>query len=261
MSIQESEPVAGTAARPLTGRRALVTGGSRGIGAAIVRRIAGDGANVAFTYNSSPEHAEKIAAEATSSGSTVVALQADSGDVDAIRSAVDDTVAQLGGLDILINNAGISHNTPIEAFPLGEFDRMLAVNVRAVFAAFQTAAPHLGPGGRIINIGSIAADRWVPAPGVSVYSMTKAAIAGLTRGLARELGPRDITVNNIAPGPTATDMSPDDDSKFAHYMRSSTALRRFGQPRNIASAVAYLASPEAGYITGVTLYVDGGYTS
>ena len=261
MSIKQSEEPTGTLTRALTGRRALVTGGSRGIGAAIVRRLAADGAAVAFTYNSSPEHAEKVAAEAASSGSAVVALQADSGDVEAIRGAVDDTVAHLGGLDILVNNAGISYNAPIESYPPEEFDRMMAVNVRAVFTAIQAATPHLGAGGRIINLGSIGADRYVPAPGFSVYSLTKAAVAGLTRALAHELGPRDITVNNIAPGPTATDMSPDDESEFASYMRTSTALGRFGQPHDIASAVAYLALPEAGYITGVTWYIDGGYTS
>lgn len=244
---------------PLAGRRALVTGGSRGIGAAIVRRLAADGAAVAFTYHSSAEQAEKLAGEASASGATVIALQADSGDVDAIASALNQAADRFGGLDILVNNAGVAHGAPIEQFPLDEFDRMVAVNVRGVFAAIQAAVPHFTTDARIITIGSVNADR-VPVPGLSVYSMTKAAVAGLTRGLARELGPRGITVNNIQPGPTATDMNPDDDGEFADHMRSLTAVGRYGQPRDIASAVAYLASPESGFITGVTWNVDGGYT-
>jgi 3-oxoacyl-[acyl-carrier protein] reductase len=254
-----SETATGHHTLPLAGRRALVTGGSRGIGAAIVQRLAADGAAVAFTYHSSPEQAEKLAAEASANGATVVAMQADSGDVKAITAAVEKTVHSFGGLDILVNNAGVAHGAPIEAFPLNQFDRLVAVNMRGVFAAIQAAVAHLNPGGRIITIGSVNADR-VPVPGISIYSMTKAAVAGLTRGLARELGPRGITVNNIAPGPTATDMNPDDGGEFADHMRSLTALGRYGQPRDIASAVAYLALPEAGFVTGVTWNIDGGYT-
>lgn len=244
--------------RPLTGRRALVTGGSRGIGAAIVRRLAADGAAVAFTYHSSPEQADALVAEASASGSQVVAIRADSGNVEAITAAVEQTVTVLGGLDILVNNAGVAHGAPIEEFPLEEFDRLVAVNVRGVFAAVRAAVPHLGSDGRIITIGSVNADR-VPVPGISIYSTTKAAVAGLTRGLARELGPRGITVNNVQPGPTATDMNPDE-GDFADHMRSLTALGRYGQPADIASAVAYLALPEAGFVTGVTWNIDGGYT-
>jgi 3-oxoacyl-[acyl-carrier protein] reductase len=257
-STLSSATPTGNTAQPLAGRRALVTGGSRGIGAEIVRRLAAEGASVVFTYHASPEQAETLAAEAASSGATVVAVQADSGDVEAIGAAVTETVARLGGLDILVNNAGVAHSAAIESFPLEQFDRLAAVNVRGVFAAIQRAVPHLGDGGRIITIGSVNADR-VPVAGISIYAMTKAAVGGLTRGLARELGPRGITVNNIQPGPTATDMNPDE-GEFADHMRSLTAVGRYGHPRDIASAVAYLARPEAGFVTGVTWNIGGGYT-
>lgn len=247
-----------TDTRPLAGRRALVSGGSRGIGAAIVRRLAEDGAAVAFTYQSSSQDAEALAAEAAQRGSTVVALRADSADADAIRRAVDDTARRLGGLDILVNNAGVAHLDPVDSFPLDQFDRLVAVNVRGVFVAAQAALAHLGEGGRIITIGSVNGDR-VHVPQLSVYAMTKAAVAGLTRGLARDLGPRGITVNNLAVGPTATDMNPDDDGELAAVNRAMTAIGRYGQPRDIASAVAYLASPEAGFVTGATWHVDGGF--
>ncbi|MBS1692919.1 MAG: 3-oxoacyl-ACP reductase FabG [Actinobacteria bacterium] len=245
-------------APPLAGRRALVTGGSRGIGAEIVRRLAAEGAAVAFTYHSSPEQAEALAATLTAAGGTVVAIRADSGDADAIGAAVDDAAGRLGGLDTLVNNAGVAHIADVDTYPLDEFDRMLAINVRGVFAAIQRALPHLGAGGRVITIGSVNADR-VPVAGLAAYAMTKAAVAGLTRGLARELGPRGITVNNIQPGPVNTDMNPEA-GEFADVMRGLTAVGRYGQPRDIADAVAYLARPETGYITGVNWNVDGGYT-
>lgn len=249
-----------TDTRPLAGRRALVTGGARGIGAAIVRRLAEDGAAVAFTYQSSTRDADALAAQASQHGATVVALQADSADPDAVRRAVDDAAHRLGGLDILVNNAGVAHLDPIESFPLEEFDRLVAVNVRGVFVATQAAVAHLGEGGRIVTIGSVNSDR-VHVPNLSVYAMTKAAVAGLTRGLSRELGPRGITVNNLAVGPTATDMNPDDDGEFADINRGMTALGRYGRPDDIASAVAYLASREAGFVTGATWHVDGGFVA
>jgi len=168
-------------------------------------------------------------------------------------------VSELGGLDILVNNAGVTHSGNVESFALEEFDRMLAVNVRAVFVAIRHAIPHLGTGGRIITTGSIFADH-TPRPGSAVYAMTKAAVAGLTRGLARELGPRGITVNVIQPGPTTTDANPDS-GEFADAMRERTAVGHYGRPEDIASAVAYLASPEAGFITGITWNVDGGFAA
>jgi 3-oxoacyl-[acyl-carrier protein] reductase len=243
----------------LAGRRALVTGGSRGIGAAIVKRLAADGAQVAFTYAASAGPANTLRAEVSALGGTAVAIRADSADAQQVTDAVDQAVAAFGGLDILVNNAGISTSATAESFPLPDFDRMLAVNVRGVFVAIQHAIPHLGSNGRIVTTGSIFADR-VPRPGSAVYAMTKSALAGLTRGLARELGPRGITVNVIQPGPTATDGNPDS-GEFADEMRRLTAVGHYGRPEDIASAVAYLVSPEAAFITGITWNVDGGFTA
>jgi 3-oxoacyl-[acyl-carrier protein] reductase len=247
-----------TMTAPLTGRRALVTGGSRGIGAEIVRRLAADGAAVAFTYGASAADAQKLADDVRAGGGTAIAIQADSVDPEQVANSVDETVSQLGGLDILVNNAGVGYIADIESFPAEEFERLFAINVRSVFTASQRAVPHLGEGGRIINIGSINADR-VPGPGLSVYAMTKGAVAGFTRGLARDLGPRGITVNNVQPGPIATDMNPDE-GEFADALRQVMALGRYGQPRDIASVVSYLAGPEASYITGAHWDVDGGFT-
>jgi len=245
-------------AESLKGRRALVTGGSRGIGAEIVRRLASDGAAVAFTYGASAVEAEKLVAKVAEAGGTAVAIQADSADPEQVARSVDETVAQLGGLDVVVNNAGVAHIEDAESFPLEQFDRLVAVNVRATFVAIQRALPHLGDGGRIINIGSINADR-VPGPGLSVYAMTKGAVASLTRGLARELGPRGITVNNVQPGPIATDMNPDI-GEFADSLRPVTALGRYGQTSDIAGVVSYLAGPEASFVTGANWNVDGGFT-
>lgn len=243
---------------PLTARRALVTGGSRGIGAEIVRRLAADGAAVAFTYGASAADAEKLAAEVAADGGTAVAIPADSSDPDQVANAVDETVAKLGGLDILVNNAGVAYIGDAQSFPLEQFERLVAINVRGMFVATQRALAHLGEGGRIINIGSINADR-VPGPGLSVYAMTKGAVAGFTRGLARELGPRGITVNNVQPGPIATDMNPEV-GEFADSLREVMALGHYGRPRDIASVVSYLAAPEAAYVTGAHWDVDGGFT-
>ena len=242
----------------LAGKVALVTGGSRGIGAEIVRRLAADGAALAFTYGSSAAEADKLAAEIAADGGTSVAIQADSGDPEQVARAIDETVAQLGGLDILVNNAGVAYIGDVESLTMEQFDRLVAINVKGVFAAVQRALPHLGTTGRIINIDSINADR-VPGPGLSIYAMSKAAVAGLTRGLARELGPRGITVNNIQPGPVATDMNPEV-GEFADSLREVMALGRYGQPRDIASVVSYLAGPEAAYVTGANWNVDGGFT-
>jgi 3-oxoacyl-[acyl-carrier protein] reductase len=236
-----------------------VTGGSRGIGAAIVQRLAADGAHVAFTYAASPGPADNLRSEIASRGGTAVAIKADSVDAQQVISAIDQTVENLGGLDILVNNAGWPTSEPVESFSSDEFDRMVAINVRAVFTAIQRAIRHLGNDGRIITIGSIFADH-VPRPGSAVYAMTKAAVAGLTRGLARELGTRGITVNVVQPGPIATDTSPDS-GDFADAMQERTALAHYGRPDDVASAVAYLAGPEAGFIRGISWDVDGGFAA
>jgi 3-oxoacyl-[acyl-carrier protein] reductase len=242
----------------LQGLRALVTGASRGIGAEIVRRLAADGASVAFTYGSSAAEAEKLVAEVAAGGGRAVGIQADSADPEQVAASVDETVAQLGGLDILVNNAGVATIADIESFSLTDFDRMVAINIGAVFVATQRAVPHLGANGRIINIGSINADR-VPGPGLAAYAMTKGAVASLTRGLARELGPRGITVNNVQPGPIATDMNPET-GEFAEAAKQVMALGRYGHPRDIAGVVSYLAGPDAAYVTGANWNVDGGFT-
>lgn len=223
-----------------------------------MRRLAADGAAVAFTYGKSAEEAEKLSAEVAADGGTAIAIQADSADAEQVARSIDDAVAQLGGLDILVNNAGIAVLGDVETFAGADFDQLVAVNIRAVFIAVQRALPHLGEGGRIINIGSINAER-VPVSGLSVYSMTKGAVAGLTRGLARDLGPRGITVNNVQPGPVATDMNPDT-GDFAQEMKNVMAVGHYGQPQDIASAVSYLAGPEASYVTGANWNVDGGFT-
>src|SRR5690349_14234170 len=243
----------------LQGRRALVTGASRGIGAEIVRRLAADGAAVAFTYGRSAGEADKLVAEVTADGGTAVAIQADSADADAVARSVVDAVAQLGGLDVLVNNAGVAVLGDVESLSLDDFDRQLAINVRAVFVASQRAIPHLGEGGRIINIGSINAER-VPGPGLAAYAMTKAAVAGLTRGLARDLGPRGITVNNVQPGPVNTDMNPAE-GEFAEMLKGLLSLGRYGKADEIAGLVAYLAGPEAGFITGASYTIDGGFAT
>lgn len=248
------------AAGALNGKAALVTGGSRGIGAAIARRLAADGADVAVTYVNRPDAAEAVAAEIRALGRRAKALRADAGDPSAVAAAVDGAAERLGRLDILVNNAGIFALGSVADMPLAEFDRTLAVNVRAVFAAAQAAARHMGEGGaggRIITIGSVNADR-VPFEGMSAYAMSKAAVVGLTRGMARDLAARGITVNVVQPGPVDTDMNPADTS-FADAMRALLAVKRYGRPEEIAGAVAYLASPEAAYVTGTTLSVDGGF--
>jgi len=208
------------ASASLAGRRAMVTGGSRGIGAGIVRRLAADGAAVAFTYREAKGPAIDLEQEIIGSGGQALAVQADSEDLVALRAAISKAVGWFGGLEVLVNNAGTSQMAPIEEFPLAEYDRLLAVNVRAIFVAIQAALPHLGAGGRIISIGSVLAER-APISGLSVYSLTKAAIAGLTRSLARELGPRGITINTVQPGPVETDMNPAS-GDFADAVRSLT---------------------------------------
>ena len=243
----------------LEGKAALVTGGSRSLGAAIATRLAADGAKVAITYNASPGKAEEVVRALEKSGGTGLAIQADAADPQAVREAVAKTVAAFGGIDILVNNAGVLAIGPIEQFSLEDFDRMIAVNVRGLFVATQEAARHMREGGRIIHIGSCNSDH-ISFAGGSVYALTKGAVAAFTKGLARDLGPRGITVNNVQPGPTDTDMNPAA-GPFAESTRPHIALQRYARPEEIASFVAYLASPEAGYITGASLLADGGYAA
>jgi len=241
----------------LNGKVALIQGGSRGIGAAIVKRLAAEGAAVAFTYVSSAAKAEELQNSITAAGGKALAIKADSADADAIRNAVEATAKAFGGLDILVNNAGVLAMAPLDEFKLEDFDQTLAINVRSVFIATQAAARHMTEGGRVINIGSTNADR-VPFAGAAPYAMSKAALVGLTKGLARDLGPRGITVNNVQPGPVDTDMNPAD-SDFASSLMSLMAIGRYGKADEIAGFVAYLAGPEAAYITGASLTIDGGF--
>ncbi|WP_434611408.1 3-oxoacyl-ACP reductase family protein [Pseudomonas sp. R1-7] len=241
----------------LSGKVALIQGGSRGIGAAIVKRLAAEGAAVAFTYVSSAAKSEALQDSITSAGGKALAIKADSADAEAIRNAVSATVEAFGRLDILVNNAGVLAMAPLDEFKLEDFDQTLAINVRSVFVATQAAARHMSEGGRVINIGSTNADR-MPFAGGATYAMSKSALVGLTKGLARDLGPRGITVNNVQPGPVDTDMNPAD-GDFASSLIDLMAVGRYGTVEEIASFVAYLAGPEAAYITGASLTIDGGF--
>ncbi|TQI73138.1 NAD(P)-dependent dehydrogenase (short-subunit alcohol dehydrogenase family) [Bosea sp. AK1] len=240
----------------LAGKRALVTGGSRGIGAAIARRLATEGADVALTYERSADKAAAVVKEIEALGRKGFAIAADSADPAAVTSAVDAAAKALGGLDILVNNAGIYRGGPVADWSLADIDATLAVNVRAVVLASQAAAAHLGEGGRIISTGSCLADR-VVEPDVTLYAMSKAALIGFTKGLARDLGPRGITVNIVHPGSTDTDMNPAG-GPGADAQRARMAIPRYGQPEDIAGLVAYLASEEARFITGAGFAIDGG---
>lgn len=243
----------------LQGKVALIQGGSRGIGAAIVKRLAAGGAVVAFTYVSSAAKAEQLQSSLIASGSQALAIYADSADAQAIRVAVDSTVKAFGRLDILVNNAGVLAVGPLEDFSLEDFDRTLAINVRSVFIATQAAARYMTEGGRIINIGSTNAER-MPFAGGGPYAMSKSALVGLTKGLARDLGPRGITINTVQPGPVDTDMNPAT-GDFAESLIPLMAIGRYGKADEIASFVAYLAGPESGYITGASLTADGGFSA
>ncbi|WP_262112073.1 3-oxoacyl-ACP reductase family protein [Aeromonas sp. Marseille-Q5825] len=245
--------------KPLSGQVAFVQGGSRGIGAAIVKRLARDGAAVAFTYVSSASKAEELVATITAAGGKALAIRADSADAVAVQHAIHQSVTRFGRLDILVNNAGVLVWGHLEELTLDDLDRTLAVNIRSVFVACQEAAHHMGKGGRIINIGSTNADR-IPMAGGSVYAMSKSALVGLTKGMARDLGPKGITVNNVQPGPVDTDMNPAD-GESAEQLKGMMALARYGKDDEIASFVAYLAGPEAGYVTGASLTIDGGFSA
>jgi 3-oxoacyl-[acyl-carrier protein] reductase len=243
----------------LENKRALVTCGSRGIGAAIVKRLAQEGAHVGLTYVSKPDRAEEMVKAAQALGVRALAIKADSADAEAVIAAVERTAEDLGGIDILVNSAGIAVVAPIDDLRLEDFDRILAVNVRAVLAATQAAVKHMQSGGRIINVGSCNAER-VPNTGMSAYATSKAALVGLVKGLARDLGPRGITINNVLPGPVDTDMNPSN-TDFAKMMLQFMAVPHYGTGEDIAALVAYLASPEASYVTGASLSIDGGFTA
>ena len=248
--------MAATQAKSFKGKVALVAGGSRGIGAGIVRRLASDGASVAFTYSNSEEKALQLVREIESLGGKALALKADSAYAEELQSAVIKATESLGPLDIFVSNAGILMRGTIDTFSLEDFDRMVAINIRAAFIGIQAAARKMKDGGRIIVIGSNTAIR-TAFPGASIYSMTKAALTGLVRGAAIDLAPRAITVNNVQPGPTATDMT----SAVAEMVKPLIPLKRMGDVSEVASFVSYLASEEAGFITGASLTIDGGYVA
>ncbi|MEU6955484.1 SDR family oxidoreductase [Streptomyces sp. NPDC045714] len=248
-----------TATTVLPARAALVTGGSRGIGAAIALRLAQEGTDVAVTYVRDEAAARAVVARIEGFGRRGVALRCDAADADAGADAVHRAADALGRLDILVNNAGIGVLGPISGLAGAEVDRTLAVNVRAVFLACRAAAERLADGGRIVSVGS-ALSRYAGGPGSTLYGLSKSALAGLTKPLARELGPRGITVNLVQPGPVDTDLNPAD-GPFAEGQRTATALGRFGTTEEVASLVAYLVSAEAGFITGTELVVDGGHAA
>lgn len=242
--------------RPLTDKTALVTGGSRGIGAAIAMRLAAEGANVALTYHSAPDRARRVVEKIAADGGSAVAIRAAMEDPQQVRDAVSACVEAFGWLDILVNNAGIFPYGHIDELTLDDYEHTMAVHVRAVFAGVQAAAAHLGVGGRIIIIGSSLVDR-VPGPGISLYSMSKSALVGFTKGLARDLGPRGITAVTVHPGSTDTEMNPAT-GEHAESERALTALGRYGSTEDLAATVAHLAGPGGAYITGTAITVDGG---
>ncbi|TDC74017.1 SDR family NAD(P)-dependent oxidoreductase [Streptomyces hainanensis] len=241
------------------GQVALVTGGSRGIGAAIALRLAADGADVALTYQNNGERAAEVVAGIKAAGRRGLAIRADCADTEALTGAVDQTAATFGRLDILVNNAAVFHFGKLDELELPAVDQTLEVNVRAPFVASRAAVRHMGQGGRIVTIGSNTGTR-TPFPGLALYATSKAALAGMTRGLAHELGSRGITVNLVSPGPTNTEANPADGPN-AEYFASFTAVGRFAEPAEVAGTVAYVVSPEAGHVTGTEIHVDGGFTA
>jgi len=242
--------------RELAGKVALVTGGSRGIGAAIAKRLAAEGASVALTYSKGAEAAASIVEAIEHDGGKAVAIQADAADADAVRKAVEATVETFGQLDVLVNNAGTAIAQAVEETTLDDFDRLFAVNVRGTFVATQAALKHIKSGGRVIMIGSCLGER-VFMPGMAPYAATKGAIKMFAQGLARELGPRGVTVNNVQPGPIDTDLNPAS-GEWAVGQKAAVPLDRYGRTDEIAALVAFVAGPESSYINGANLTVDGG---
>ncbi|WP_368564297.1 3-oxoacyl-ACP reductase family protein [Pseudoxanthomonas sp. UTMC 1351] len=243
----------------LSGKVALVTGGSRGIGAAIAKRLARDGADVALTYASAADDARIVSAAIEQYGRRALAIAADSADPRAVIDAVERTVAELGRIDILVNNAGIFPYGPLDEVTLEIFDRTMSIHVRASFVAAQAAARHMHDGGRIINIGSCLGER-VGGPNMTVYAASKAALVGLSKGLAQDLGPRGITANVVQPGPVDTDMNPAN-GPDAEAARQGLALRRYGHVDDIAAMVALLAGEGGRFVTGAAIAVDGGFSA
>ncbi len=242
--------------KKLEGKIALITGGSRGIGAAIAKRLAADGASVAITYTKGADAAASVVKEIERAGGRAIAIQADSTDAGAVKAAVEKTAATLGRLDVLVNNAGTAIPKKFEDTTLEELDHMIDLNVRGVFVATQAALKQMNSGGRIIMIGSCVGERMM-TPGLVPYSATKGAIKMFTQGLSREVGNRGITVNNIQPGPIDTDLNPAA-GDWAAPQKANTALNRYGPVDEVAALVAFVAGPEAAYITGASLTVDGG---
>ncbi len=242
--------------KKLEGKIALITGGSRGIGAAIAKRLAADGANVAFTYTKGADAAASVVNEIERAGRKAIAIQADAADADAVTAAVEKTVTTFGQLDILVNNAGTAVPKRFEETTLEELDRLMDINVRGVFVATQAALKHMKSGGRIISIGSAVGERAL-TPGLVPYSATKGAVKMFTQGLSREVASRDITVNNVQPGPIDTDTNPAT-GEWAVPQKAFTALGRYGHVDEVAALVAFVAGPESSYITGANLNVDGG---
>jgi 3-oxoacyl-[acyl-carrier protein] reductase len=240
----------------LANKVALVTGGSRGIGAAVAKRLAAEGANVAITYAKDAKAASAVVTAIERAGQKAIAIQADSADAAAVAAAVEKTMATFGRLDVLVNNAGTAVPKPFVETTLEEMDRVLDINIRGVFVATQAALKHMTDGGRIIMIGSAVGER-VLTPGLVPYSATKGAVKIFTQGLSREVGSRGITVNNVQPGPIDTDLNPAA-GEWAVPQKAATALNRYGHVDEVAALVAFVAGPESSYITGANLTVDGG---
>src|SRR6202007_2875452 len=245
-----------TMAKKLEGKIALITGGSRGIGAAIAKRLAADGASVAITYSKGADAAASVVKALEGAGGKAIAIQADAADAEAIKGAVEKTVAAFGGLDVLVNNAGTAITKTFEETTLEEMDRMIEINVRGTLVATQAALKHMKSGGRIIMIGSSVGER-VLTPGLVPYAATKGAVKMFSQGLSREVGSRGITVNNIQPGPIHTDLTPAA-GDWATPQKAATALDRYGHVDEVAALVSFVAGPESSYITGANLTVDGG---